>query len=103
MAEKITVNVPHKLTRDGAKSRIESGFSKVQEQIAGKSVDVQQSWNGDVLTFSAGAMGQKITGTLTVQDENVLIEVDLPWILAKLSGGIQDKLKKGTQLLLDKK
>lgn len=103
MAEKITVNVPHKLTRETAKSRIESGFSKVQEQIAGKSVDIQQNWQGDNLLFSAGAMGQKITGKLTVFDDKVLIEVDLPWILAKLSGGIQDKLKKGTQLLLDKK
>lgn len=103
MAEKITVNVPHKLTREMAKNRIENGFAKVQEQIAGKSVEVQQSWVGDVLNFSAGAMGQNITGKLTVSDDNVLIEVDLPWILAKLSAGIQDKLKKGTQLLLDKK
>ncbi len=103
MAEKITVNVPHKLTRETAKDRIESGFSKVQEQIAGKSVEIQQNWQGDNLLFSAGAMGQKITGKLTVFDDKVLIEVDLPWILAKLSGGIQDKLKKGTQLLLDKK
>ncbi len=103
MAEKITVNVPHKLTREVARSRIENGFAKVQEQIAGKSVDVQQTWEGDILHFSARAMGQKITGKLSVTDNNVLIEVDLPWILAKLSGGIQDKLKKGTQLLLDKK
>lgn len=103
MTEKITVNIPHKLTREAAKNRIESGFAKVQEQIAGKSVEVQQTWQGDILHFSAGAMGQKITGKLTVTDSNVLIEVDLPWILAKLSGGIQDKLKKGTQLLLEKK
>jgi len=103
MAEKITVNVPHKLTKEVAKNRIENGFAKVQEQIAGKSVEVQQNWQGDELLFSAGAMGQKITGKLTVFNDRVLIEVDLPWILAKLSGGIQDKLKKGTQLLLNKK
>ena len=103
MAEKITVNVPHKLSREEARKRIDSGFGKVQEQIAGKAVSVEQTWNGDTLAFAAGAMGQKITGTLHVQDKNVLIEIDLPWFLAKLSGTVTDKLKKGTQLLLDKK
>ena len=103
MAEKITVNVPHKLDIEDARNRIEQGFDKVQEQIAGKSVDVTQSWTGDRMDFTAGAMGQKLTGNLQVQENNVLIEVDLPWFLAKLSNVVEEKLKKGTQLLLDKK
>lgn len=103
MAEKITVNVPHKLTREEARSRIDSGFGKVQEQIAGKAVTVDQTWTGDSMAFSAGAMGQNITGSLHLQENNVLIEVDLPWFLAKLSETVSEKLKKGTQLLLEKK
>ena len=103
MAEKITVNVPHKLSREDARARIDGGFSKVQEQIGGKAMTVSQEWSGDTMGFSAGAMGQKITGNLHVEDDHVMIEVDLPWFLAKLSNTVQDKLKKGTQLLLDKK
>jgi len=103
MAEKITINIPHKLTREEARSRLENGFEKVQKNMSGVSATVEQNWNGDVMAFSAGAMGQNITGNLTLQDGNVLIEVDLPWILAKLSGVFSDKLKKGTQLLLEKK
>lgn len=103
MAEKITVNVPHKLSRDEARQRIDSGFAKVQEQIAGKAVEVEQNWQSDTMSFRAGAFGQAITGTLKVLDDHVLIEVDLPWLLAKMSGVFRDKLKNGTQLLLDKK
>ena len=103
MAEKITVNVPHKLSRSDARTRIDKGFGKVQEQIAGKSVNVSQSWNGNVMDFKAGAMGQNLTGKLNVMDDHILIEVDLPWFLAKLSGVVEEKLKKGTTLLLDKK
>jgi len=103
MAEKITVNVPHKLSRTEARARIDRGFGKVQQQIAGKSVNVSQNWNGDQMDFRAGAMGQSLTGKLSVKDNHVLIEVDLPWFLAKLSGIVEDKLKKGTTLLLDKK
>lgn len=103
MAEKITVNVPHKLTKQTARERIDGGFAKVQEQIAGKSVEVTQSWAGDVMNFSAGMMGQSISGNLTVMDDKVMIEVNLPWLMAKLAGTVKEKLAKGTQLLLDKK
>ena len=103
MAEKITVNVPHQHGRAGAKARIENGFSKVQEQIAGKGVNVEEQWSGDRMDFSAGAMGQRVTGNLVVTDEHVVIEVDLPWMLRALSGKVQEKLKSGTQLLLAKK
>lgn len=103
MAEKMTINIPHKLTREEVKSRLENGFDKVQKQMGGIGATTEQSWSGNIMSFTAGAMGQNITGTMTLQEGNVLIEVDLPWLLAKLSGGISDKLKKGTQLLLDKK
>ena len=103
MAEKITVNVPHKHTRMEAKSRIEGGFEKAQQQIAGKGVSVEQEWNGDRMDFRAGMMGQKVTGNLVVTDDHVVIEVDLPWMLRALSGKVQEQLKSGTQLLLEKK
>lgn len=103
MAEKISIKVPHKLSKIDARNRIDSGFAKVQEQIAGKSVDVEQHWEGEVMRFKAGMMGQSLTGMLEVLDDHVKVEADLPWFLAKLSGTIGDKLKKGTQLLLDKK
>ena len=103
MAEKITVNVPHKHTRLEARTRIDQGFDKVQEQIGGKGVTVEQTWAGDRMDFVARAMGQKITGNLLVDDSQVRIDVDLPWMLKALSGTVQEKLKSGTQLLLEKK
>ena len=103
MAEKITVNVPHKHTQTEARQRIDQGFGKVQEQIAGKGVEVEQRWTGDRMDFVARAMGQKITGNLQVQESQIAIEVDLPWMLKALSGTVQEKLRSGTQLLLEKK
>ncbi|MEE9315332.1 MAG: polyhydroxyalkanoic acid system family protein [Rhizobiaceae bacterium] len=103
MSEKITIKVPHKLTRVEARNRIDKGFAKVQEQVAGKSVDVSQTWKGDCLSFKAGMMGQAVSGKLNVFDDHVKIEIAFPWFLAKLSSTIKDKMRKGTQLLLDKK
>lgn len=103
MKEKISVHVPHKLSREQVHDRIDQGFGAVQQKIGGNSVDMSQRWEDDIMHFSAAVMGQSINGRLEVQDNQVLIEVDLPWIMAKLSNSISDKLKKGTQLLLEKK
>ena len=101
MNEKITVRVPNKHTKAEARRRIEEGFHKVADQIGGKA-QLKQRWKGDTLTFTAAAMGQTIDGTLIVREDEVQIDVSLPWILAKLAGPISDKLAKNTQLLLDK-
>ena len=103
MAEELTINVPHRLTRLTARERIEGGFHKVQEQIAGKGVSVEQVWQGDHMDFTATVMGQAVKGSLDVDDEQVHIRVALPWLLAKLAGPLQEKLASGTKLLLEKK
>jgi len=103
MAEKITLKVSHSLTLEEARQRIETGFEKVQQQALGKKVNLRQNWNGDEMDFEVGVMSQSITGTLLVGEKTVVIEINLPWFLAALSGSIEDKLHKSTQLLLDKK
>lgn len=103
MSEKISITVPHRLSKEEARQRIDGGFVRLQQEIAGKSVEFDQSWQGDVMAFSGGAMGQTITGRLTVADNAVDIELDLPWLLAKLSGTIRDKLSRGATKMLEKK
>lgn len=103
MSESITINVPHKLTKQEARNRIEGGFDKVGEQIGAKGVAIQQNWVEDIMNFEAGAMGQTISGTLEVTDSHVNIAIDLPWFLAKLGSGLKERLSKTTQVLLEKK
>ena len=58
MAETVTVKVPNKHTKMEAKTRIVNGFDKVTDQLGGKA-QVSQQWDGDTLTFTAGAMGRE--------------------------------------------
>ena len=99
MNETVQVKVPNKHTKLEARRRIEEGFSKIADQIGGKA-QVEQTWNGDTLSFRVGAMGQTVDGSLTVFDDCVDIVVSLPWLLAKLAGPITQKLESETQLLL---
>ena len=103
MSETISVTIPHHLTREEARQRLESGFQRVTEQMAGKAVTVDQRWSGDHLDFSARIMGQAISGHLDVEDKAVQLEVDLPWLLASMANLFKGRLKKETTLLLEKK
>ena len=65
--------------------------------------DVQKAWAGDALTFSAQAMGQPISGVLTVFDQSVRMDIVLPGLLGVIAGKITGQVKKQGQLLLEKK
>lgn len=103
MSKPVVVNVPHELGRDEARRRLEQGFGRLREQIAGKAVAFDEKWEGERLHFSAGALGQKVSGRVDVLEKSVRIEVDLPWILASIAEKLQGKLQKEGTLLLTKK
>ena len=103
MNEKMKIDVPHRLGKQEAKTRLDTGFARLQQEIAGKPVKVEQSWNGDTMDFRAGVLGQAVSGRLSVDEDRVHIEIDMPWLLAKLAGGMKERLTKGARLLLEKK
>lgn len=103
MAETVSVTIPHRLSKDEARRRLEGGFQRVTEQMAGKAVSVDQTWDGDRMDFSARVMGQSITGKLMVRDASVDLEIDLPWLLASMANLFKGRLRKETTLLLEKK
>ena len=58
-AQPLVVVVPHRLGRQAARDRLESG-----------------------LVFSVRALGRTFTGKVDVLDDAVRLEVDLPWLLS---------------------
>ncbi len=103
MAETVSVTIPHRLTKDEARRRLEEGFSRVTRQMAGRAVAVDQRWEGDRMAFSAAVMGQSITGNIWVRDTAVDLEIDLPWLLASMANVFKGRLKRETTLLLENK
>ena len=102
MSQPLTVTIPHQLGRIEARRRIEGGLGRFTDQF-GKSATVEKTWVGDKLSFSVQAMGQMVTGTLDIFDDQVAIEVLLPGFLGMIAGKIKGKLQKEGQLMLEKK
>ena len=103
MPETIKIDIPHKLTRDAARARIEKSFAKLRDQALGGMVKFDDVWSGDRLDFRAKMLGQTVVGRLDVLDDSVHVEMDLPVLLAAIAGKIKGQIAKGGQILLEKK
>ena len=106
MSRPVTVNIPHNLGKDEARRRIDEGFGKMRQQMVGgmgAMLAFQDRWEGDVLHFEGGGLGQKLTGRLELMPDSVRVELDLPEILAAIADKIAGKLRSEGQKLLEKK
>ncbi len=102
MAEPVVVNIPHKLGKEEAKRRLQSGFGNVRSTFGESFVVLTDAWDGDHLDFSATLLGQKTTGKVDVADSFVRLEVQLPWMLAMLANKAKALVTKQGKLMLEK-
>src|SRR5688572_8291332 len=102
MPTPITLSIPHQLGRAEARRRIETGFAKVVDVVPGSPSTCNQRWEGDRLIFNVAAMGQNVSGVITVLDATVAMEIELPGVLGMIAGGFKDRLRKVGQKLLTK-
>ncbi|MBL1258715.1 MULTISPECIES: polyhydroxyalkanoic acid system family protein [unclassified Methylocystis] len=100
MANTITITVPHDLGVETAKKRLAERIEMLQREYVDKVAQSEVSWAGDVATVRVAALGQSATARMTVLPELVRIEVQLPWLLAKLSGGLQDFISRNANDVL---
>ena len=99
----LIVEIPHRLGKDEAIRRLKSGLGRASAQF-GNVLQIQEEiWSGDRLSFRVEALRQTASGTVDVRDDNVRIEVTLPWLLARLADGIQAAIRKSGTLMLEKK
>lgn len=104
MAEKVTVSIPHKLGKDEAARRIKKGFAAAREKGGGMMSFADETWTGDQVAFNVSLLGQHAAGTIDVREDHVVIDVTLPWLLAKMAEQAKVLIEKqGNRLLLEKK
>jgi putative polyhydroxyalkanoate system protein len=100
MSKSVSVVIAHELGADGAKERIAAGVPKFEPTFGRAATLEQAAWAGDTLTFSIRAMAVRATGTVTVTENEVRIEANLPMVLAPFSGMIERLIgEHGGQLL----
>jgi len=102
MSQPLIVSIPHRLGREEAKRRLDSGISRIRPELAGLVSALDYSWDQDRLNFRAVAMWQAITGAIEVLDDVVRIEIDLPWMMRLLGETIMKQVRGRGIAMLEK-
>jgi Putative polyhydroxyalkanoic acid system protein (PHA_gran_rgn) len=103
MSKPLVVTIPHRLGREEAVRRLKSGLGSAQTNFAHLFKVQEETWTGDHLAFRVSAIGQTLSGTIDVLDDQVTLQVVLPWLLAKIAAAIQPLIRKEGTLMLEKK
>lgn len=103
MSQSVVVVVPHRLGKEEAVRRLQGGLGRLRESLGGAVRPLQETWSGHHLDFRWSLLGQTASGSLEVEDAHVRVEIELPWLLARLAEKAKSALHKQGRLLLEKK
>jgi hypothetical protein len=103
MTQPLIVSIPHRLGKAEAIRRLQTGMGSARTNFSGLISIDEETWSGDAMTFRLRALGQAAAGTIHVFEDQVRVEIMLPWLLSKMAERIIPAIRKETTLLLEKK
>ena len=102
MSEPLVITISHRLGKDEALSRIQGALGKASSSFPALHVE-QETWTGDRMDFRVRALGQVAVGNVQVGEQDVRLEVTLPWLLQKFAQTVQRTVEGRGRILLEKK
>jgi hypothetical protein len=91
---KFNMEVPHTLSADEAKSRLERFVEMLQAQHKEKVSDLSQSWNGNTLSFAFKTFGFKVAGAIAAFDNKLAVSGDIPIAAMMFKGKIESEIRE---------
>lgn len=103
MSKPFTASVSHRLGKEEAARRLQSGLSGVRERFGQHFNVLEERWTDEHLDFHIAVLGQDARGTVDVDDEAVHLSVELPFLLNMMANKAKGMLKQQATLMLEKK
>lgn len=102
MPAPLIVSIPHRLGREEARRRLQSGLTRAASHVPALNVD-EERWDGNRMIFRVRALGQAASGLVDIADDHVRLEVMLPWLLQRFADVAQKAIQQSGRLLLEKR
>jgi hypothetical protein len=99
---KLDVSIPHVLPKEEALTRIKGLLADLQEEQKDKIRGVKEDWAGNTGNFSFNAKGFDVSGRITVEDDHVNVQGDLPFMLSFFKDTIGNVIRDKAGALLAK-
>ena len=88
----ISLVVPHTLGQEEATSRLKHGFGDIRQTYQQHVSDLEETWDGNVLTYSFKTFGFTIKGTVAVEPSKVKLDASLPLAAMMFKGTIEKQI-----------
>lgn len=97
------VAIPHNLDRAVVRERLKGRAHEIAGHVPGGMAEVETSWSGeDHMAMTIRAMGQQLTGGVTIAERELVIDLELPAMLAFMEPMISGSIRTQGQKLLAK-
>lgn len=85
--------VAHELGKDAAVDKLKGFLDQVKKRYPKEISEIEGNWSDNVLNYEFTTFGIKVDGTLTVEEETVCMEGNLPFAAMMFKGKISDSIK----------
>ncbi|HEY2840238.1 MAG TPA: polyhydroxyalkanoic acid system family protein [Pirellulales bacterium] len=97
---KMSVTVPFAMSQADAAEKLKGFVGKIKERYQGQVSNVTEEWVGNVLKFAFTTFGFTIKGDLNVENNQVVLDGDLPFAAMMFKGKIESEIKENLTKLL---
>jgi hypothetical protein len=91
---KLKLEIPHTLSADEAKSRLERFIESLQNKFQDKVSDLEQSWNNNTLSFSFKSFGFKVAGAIASLENKLDVNGEIPFTAMMFKGKIESEIRE---------
>jgi hypothetical protein len=94
----LIVSVSHRLSQDEALRRIQATVAQARAEYADEIDDLRESWSSYIGAFQISAMNLQVSGMVTVNPSDVMVQITLPFLAlvfkSRIESGMQDELTR---------
>jgi len=91
---RFAMEVGHTLGQEEAARRLKDKFNSVKEEHGSQVKDLKDQWAGNTFSFGFQAMGMKVEGTVSVEEDRVALDARLPLAAMMLRGKIEARIRE---------
>jgi len=91
---KFNVRVPHELSQEEAKERLNGFVDIIAEKMQDKVSELEQSWDGDKVNFRFKTFGIPLSGTIALAEKELVVDGELPFTAMMFKGQIESTIHK---------
>lgn len=103
MSRPLVISIPHRLGRAEAERRLRTGLGRARSDFANLFTIDEERWQDSRLFFRIRALAQTASGSIDVLDDELRLEVTLPWLLGKFAERLVPAIRREATLLIEKK